>query len=67
MAGELGEGTTSGVLRLPGDDGGWVPLHVTVSKVELDDGVSGGLVTLRLPTETELADVGLDEAGRPMV
>ena len=67
MAAELAEGTTSGVLRLPGNEGGWVPLHVTVSKVELDDGVSGGLVTLRLPTEDELADVGLDAAGQPLV
>ena len=67
MAAELEEGTTSGVVRLPGDDGGWVPLHVTVSKVELDDGVSGGLVTVRRPTGTELADVGLDEAGGPLV
>lgn len=67
MAGELDDGTASGVLRLPGNDGEWVPLHVTVGKVELDDGVSAGLMTLRLPTGTELADVGLDEAGRPMV
>lgn len=61
MAEELESGSTSGVLRLPGNDGGWVPLHVTVSKVELDDGIYGGLVTLRLPTETELADVGLED------
>ena len=67
MAVELDEGSTSGVLRLPGNDGGWVPLHVTVSRMELDDGVGGGLVTLRLPTETELADVALDESGRPLV
>lgn len=59
MAEELQTGGTSGVLRLPGNDGDWVPLHVTVSKVELDDGIFGGLVTLRLPTEDELADVGL--------
>ncbi len=67
MAAELKQGTTSGVLRLPGKDGGWVPLHVTISKVELDGGVTGGLVTLRLPTENELADVGLDAAGQPQV
>jgi hypothetical protein len=67
MAAELEEVSTSAVLRLPGLDGGWVPLHVTVSKVELDDGINGGLVTLRLPTGNELADVGLDEAGRPLV
>lgn len=65
MAAEFAEGITSGVLRLPGNDGGWVPLHVTVGKVELDDGVTGGLVTLRLPTDNELADVGLDPAGQP--
>ena len=67
MTAELEAGATGAVLRLPGNDGGWVPLHVTVWRVELDDGVSGGLVTLRLPTEDELADVGLDDAGRPLV
>jgi hypothetical protein len=60
MAAELETGSTGGVLRLPGNDGDWVPLHVTISKVELDDGVFGGLVTLRLPTESELANVGLE-------
>jgi hypothetical protein len=59
MAEELETGATSGVLRLPGENGAWVPLFVTVRKVELDDGVYGGLATLRLPTEAELADVGL--------
>ena len=61
MAEELEAGSTSGVLRLPGNDGDWVPLHVTVSKVALDEGIYGGLVTLRLPTESELADVGLEQ------
>lgn len=67
MTAELEQGTTTAVLRLPANDGGWVPLHVTISQVELDDGVTGGLVTLRLPTEAELADVGLDHAGQPLV
>lgn len=62
MAAELETGSTSGVLRLPGNDGGWVPLHVTISKVELDGGVYGGLVTLRLPTDAELAEVGLQNS-----
>ncbi len=62
MATELETGSTSGVLRLPGNDGGWVALYVTISKVELDGGVFGGLVTFRLPTGTELADAGLDKA-----
>jgi hypothetical protein len=38
-----------------------------ISRVELEDGVTGGLATLRLPTANELADVGLDAAGRPLV
>lgn len=59
MRAELDMGTTSAVLRLPGDEGGWVPLHVDISKIELDGGIYGGLVTLRLPTDTELADAGL--------
>lgn len=62
MAAELQTGATSGVLRLPGNDGGWVPLHVTVSRVELDGGVYGGLATLRLPSEDELADAGMARA-----
>ena len=64
MTEELHEGSTSGVIRLPGNDGGFSPLHVTVSKVELEDGVTAGLVTLRLPTDSELADVGLDPNGQ---
>jgi len=63
MTAELEDGSTSGVLRLPGNGGGWVALHVTVSKVELDGDVFGGLVTLRLPTDGELTAAGLDTAG----
>jgi hypothetical protein len=67
MSAELEQGMTSAVLRLPAHDGGFVPRHVTISQVELDEGVTGGLVTVRLPTEAELADVGLDQAGQPLV
>ena len=63
MTEELHSGTTSAVLRLPGNDGGYVPLHVTVSKVELEDGVSAGLVTLRQPTDSELAGAHLTADG----
>jgi len=63
MGEELRSGTTTAVLRLPGNDSEWVPLHVTISRFELDDGIYGGLVTLRLPTDDELADVGLAAAG----
>ncbi len=59
MTAELQTGLTDEVLRLPGNDGGWVPIHVTISKVELHDGVFGGLVTLRLPTGDELTAAGL--------
>ena len=59
MRAELESGTTSAVVRLPGNDSDWVPMHVTISKVELDGGVCGGLVTLRLPTAAELAGAGL--------
>lgn len=60
MTDELADGTTSAVLRLPGTEGGWAPIHVTVSRVELEKGVFGGLVTLRQPTTAELAAAGLD-------
>ena len=62
---ELKHGSTSGVLRLPGDDGGWVPIHMTITRVELEPGVYSGLFTVRLPTDDELADVGLDPSGHP--
>ena len=64
MSEELDEGSTSGVIRLPGNEGGFVPLHVTVSKVELEDGVTAGLVTVRPPTDSELTGVGLDPDGQ---
>lgn len=56
---ELKDGTASAVLRLPGNDGGWVPLHVTISPIELDRGMQAGLATFRRPTDDELADIGL--------
>lgn len=59
MIGELETGSTVGVLRLPGDDGDWVPLHVMVNRVLLEHDIYGGLVTLRLPTDEELSNAGL--------
>ena len=56
MADELSAGSTSAVLRMPGEGGTWIPLHVTIRRVELDAGVYAGLVTLRLPTAGELAE-----------
>lgn len=61
MAAEFAGGATSGVLRMPGHDGGWVPVHVTASLVEVEQKTFAGLVSLRLPTVTELADAGLSD------
>jgi hypothetical protein len=49
MAEEFTAGSTSGTLRMVANDGGWTPVHVTVNRVELDDGVFAGLATLRQP------------------
>jgi len=62
MTAELAAGATSRVLRLRGHDGGWVPMHVTVNRVELEEGTCAALISLRLPTPAELADAGLVDA-----
>lgn len=64
MMSELEHGITRAVVRLPDESGDWVPIHVTIAKVELEPDVHGGLVTLRLPTEDELVDVGLANPDR---
>jgi len=63
MSEDIKSGMTSAILRLNGNDGGWVPLHVTISRVELDEGIFGGMVALRLPTDVELAEVGMTFLG----
>lgn len=59
MTKEFVDGATSRVLRLPGTDTDWVPVHVTVNQVELEPETFAGLISLRLPTDDELAEVGL--------
>ncbi|OBF61019.1 hypothetical protein A5753_19360 [Mycobacterium sp. 852002-51971_SCH5477799-a] len=59
MTREFSGGATSRVLRMPGHDGDWVPVHVTVNRVELEADTYAGLVSLRLPTDDELATAGL--------
>ncbi len=61
MTAEFAGGGTTGVLRMPGHDGGWVPVHVTVTRVEVEEETFAGLVSLRLPNEIELADAGLSD------
>jgi Family of unknown function (DUF5628)/Domain of unknown function (DUF5593) len=63
MTAEFARGATSGVLRMPGYDGEWVAVHVTVSRVEVEQETFAGLVALRLPTQAELADAGLPDHG----
>ena len=53
------------MLRLPGDTTAiWVPVHVTVNRVELEPDTFAGLVSLRLPTDEELAAAGPAGPGR---
>lgn len=60
MVDELATGATSRVIRLPGSDGQWIPVHLTISRVEIDGGIHGGLAVLRLPTDGEIAEAGLE-------
>jgi hypothetical protein len=62
MTKEFVGGATSGVLRMRGHDVDWVPVHVTVNRVELEPDTFVGLVSLRLPTDDELAATGLPRA-----
>ena len=61
MAAEFGTGTASGVLRMRANGGGWTPVHVTVNRVQLEDDIYAGLATLRVPTDREIADAGLED------
>ena len=63
MTKEFADGATSRVLRLPGNDTEWVPVHVTVNRVELEPDTYAGLISVRLPTDEELAEAGLPEPG----
>jgi len=47
------------VLRMRGHDVDWVPVHVTVNRVELEPETYAGLISLRLPTDDELVAAGL--------
>jgi len=51
---EFANGSTSAVLRLRATDGGWVPVHMTINRVELEPGTFAALLALRLPTDAEL-------------
>lgn len=63
MVDELKSGSTAAVLRLPANGGGLTLIHVTVHRIELDDGVFAGILSLRLPTDKELAESRLAAEG----
>lgn len=54
MARQFASGTASGVLRMTATDGGWTPVHVTVNRIELDEGTYAGLMMLRQPSADEI-------------
>lgn len=58
MTAEFGSRSTSAVLRLPANGGGWTPVHVTIDRIELDSGIFAGLIALREPTDDETAAAG---------
>lgn len=62
MMAEFMTGPTARVLRLPAVGGGFTPVHVTANKVELDDDTYAGLLSMRLPTDEELAAAQHDAA-----
>lgn len=55
MMQEFMHGPTARVLRLPAVGGGYTPIHITANKVELDDDTYAALLSMRLPTDEELA------------
>ena len=62
MAVDLAAGPAVGVLRLRRTGGGWIPLHLTVNRVEIENDTFIGLVAIREPTSAELTDGGLSAA-----
>ena len=62
MTKEFASGAAGRVLRMRGFDDDWVPVHVTVNRIELEPDTFAGLVSLRLPSDEELADSGLSTA-----
>lgn len=62
MTTEFAGGATSRVLRMRGHAIDWVPVHVTVNRVELEPDVFAGLISVRLPSDEELAAAGLPKA-----
>jgi Rv3651-like, C-terminal domain len=60
MTMEFADGLTSAVFRLR-SGGGWTPVHMTISCIELEPDTFAGLFALRLPTDEEVAAAELDD------
>ncbi|MGV0815410.1 PAS domain-containing protein [Mycolicibacterium boenickei] len=60
MATEFTDGVTTAVLRMRAEGGDWRPVHMTINRVELDEDVFAGLISMRLPTDDEVAAAALD-------
>jgi Family of unknown function (DUF5628)/Domain of unknown function (DUF5593) len=56
MTTEFADGPTARVLRLRANGGGWTLVHVTTHRVEVAQNTFAGLVSLRLPTDSERAE-----------
>ncbi len=66
MTTDFESGSAAGVMRLRAHGGGWTPIHVTLHRVELEENTFAGLLSLRLPTDEELATVATgDTEPRP--
>ncbi len=62
MTKQVADGSPGRVLRMRGHDGDWVPVHVTVGRVEVEPDTFAGLISQRLPSDDELAAAGLADA-----
>lgn len=60
MTTEFSGGTTAAVLRMRAEGSDWRPVHMTINRVELDENIFAGLISMRLPTDDEVAAAALD-------
>ena len=55
MRKQFAQGPATGVLRFRSASGGWTFVHLTICHLPLSSDAHAGLVSVRLPTESELA------------
>lgn len=56
MPAEFDLGGASRIVRLSHTESDWVPVHITINRIELEPGVFTGLMAMRRATECELAE-----------